>query len=209
MKVAIQNNQIEQLSYSTPELEALCSKFKKMGYENNESLHNLKFEKTLADGGSWFVFRNLDDNVLWGIAGIQKFDDYYPNSWRMFYRTAVLPRYSMKARVFTSLKTCLNTFQWFYVGSVLCAWAYKLHNQSQIYVTSNTLHGQGAKSSTVGRLILKPAAEQGYMTLVDTAREIYSTPQDVYKVDQSFFIQETKRQTGFDSLDSLQVNFQD
>lgn len=65
-------------------VETFCDVCKKLNYTNNASLATMNWTEA-----TWFA--HLLDNEIVSLSGVQKFEVYEPNAYRIMYRGATLP----------------------------------------------------------------------------------------------------------------------
>jgi len=73
----------------TEKLQKFCNECEKLGWLNNR-YHRLNFDKLAENNGAYFAIEENGDIV--SIAGCYRFIEYDPKGWRIFYRSATLPR---------------------------------------------------------------------------------------------------------------------
>ena len=72
-----------------PSLEKFCKKAKALGYENNSSLKEMRFEKT-KDWGEYFCAIENDEMIA--VAGCHPLPEVSKAGWRILFRGCELPR---------------------------------------------------------------------------------------------------------------------
>lgn len=72
-----------------PNLETFCQEAKKLGYVNNSSLKEMRFEKT-KEWGEYFCA--LEDDKMIAVAGCHPLPEVSETGWRILFRGCELPR---------------------------------------------------------------------------------------------------------------------
>lgn len=71
-------------------VEKYCDECKRLGWVNNSSLDKLKFYMVYKNQGTYFAIQ--ENNEIVSLAGCYKFLEYDKDGWRIFYRSATLPK---------------------------------------------------------------------------------------------------------------------
>lgn len=73
------------------ELENFCFQCRLEGIKNNSSFEQMKIHQILQEGGLfWIAIYNLE---IVSISGVHNFSNFYPNSFRIGFRTATLSKH--------------------------------------------------------------------------------------------------------------------
>lgn len=158
MTKRIDNQQIEQVS-------SFVRKCEQLGYNNNSSLQNMKWDWCL-ESGAWFA-TYIDDKII-SLSGIHPFEDGYRALFRgaqLYSRDVGLNRYHMQSYCFSEQLP----LQLEYAG------------ESPVYITTNIDHDASGRMSGVNRIFYHLAKHD----IVDFVRtdEVFYTKQNIWKLN--------------------------
>ncbi len=80
-----------QILNSGEQLDIFCEKCKSLGYQNNQSLHAMKFDWVLENGGIWHCVLNEKQEIV-SLAGCHPLPEVNNNAWRVQFRGVQLPQ---------------------------------------------------------------------------------------------------------------------
>jgi hypothetical protein len=148
--------------------------FKKCDIKNNSSWESIGTHKR----GTHQIFLVFDGEIVVGMCFAHDFSKYYPNSYRIFTRTATLPNYrgwnSPKKKGMAAAAGCLA-----YTCKLQYDWA-KANGAENILFTTN-IEGGMATSHKLGKFLHKTVSYDDSFEWFDS-REIYNCKQDVWRL---------------------------
>ena len=167
------NYYTEEITEVTPALEDFISQCTLLGYKNNSSLKEMRWDWCL-DGGMWYA--TYDNQTIVSITGIHPFKDGY----RALYRGAQLWSRPMKG---------LNRYQ-------MQSWGIYEHlplhiefaNGKPLYITTNINKDNSGRMNRIHKSFT--AMEKGGMVSYQGDEQIFNAMQSVWKlnVDRYFEI---------------------
>jgi hypothetical protein len=168
----------------TSALQKYCDKCEKLGWINNSSLERLNNDMVIKNQGTYFGI--YENGEIVSIAGIYKFHELYPDSWRIFYRSATLPNKARNKGLHrgTGLRGRLyiNAFlNYTHNGSLYLTTNIELSNSNQNTITRYHKHMQ--KESSL---------KDSYVDYVDTLI-LYETKQAIWKLNNEKYYQRTQK----------------
>lgn len=164
-----------------PMLEKFCDECNKLGWTNNSSLKAMKFEKTIAEGGGFFGIINNDKLV--SVAGYQYLPEVSENAWRIFFRSATLP----KSGTNKGLHRGTGTRGKLYIHSFI-----KELPDKELYVTTNISNSEYKNITRYDRsLRIEAKINDSY---IEPLKEVilYNTPQTLWKLNVKKFLESSK-----------------
>lgn len=148
--------------------------FNNCAIKNNSSWDSLGTHKR----GNYQIFLVFDYEVVVGMCFAHEFTKYYPNSYRIFTRTATLPNYrgwnSPKKKGMAAAAGCLA-----YTCKLQYDWA-KKNGAENILFTTNEKGGMST-SQKLGRFLHKTVSYDESFEWYDN-KEIYNCKQDVWRL---------------------------
>lgn len=169
-----------------PQLIIFCQKCQELGYKNNGSLEALKFQFVKDRMGNFIIAQHELTNEIFSISGYHYFDDYCPNSWRVFYRSAQLPKY--------------------YKGGGLNYFSNSLHISHMLYLQIESIHhldrtalifgcsnigkeqSTNMKTDRMNNAISKKLAEAAGFENETHNIVLYNTLQNIWRVDVNKYL---------------------
>ena len=127
----------KQLYEVTSELTTFIDECDKLGFKNNNSLKEMKWQRTLDEGGCWFA-TFVDDQIV-GLSGIHPFKD----GWRALFRGAQL--YSIPGGL---SKNHMNCWMFYYHLPLVI----DLVKNDPVYITTNTENDASGYMTKVDKL---------------------------------------------------------
>ena len=148
--------------------------FSKCNVKNNSSWETLGTHK--RDKSKLFLV--FDEDMVVGMCYAHDFNKYYPNSWRIFARTATLPDYrGWKSPVKKGMASAAGCLAHTCIMQV--DWA-KSHGAKEILFTTN-VEGGMSSSQTLGNFLHKVVKHDDSFEWYDR-KEIYQCDQDVWRL---------------------------
>lgn len=148
--------------------------FKNCGIKNNSSWKSIGTHKR----GIHQIFLVFDGKTIVGMCFAHDFSQYYPDSYRIFTRTATLPHYrgwnSPKKKGMAAAAGCLA-----YTCELQYDWA-KKNGAKNILFTTNEQGGM-TTSQKLGRFLHKTVSRDDSFEWFDN-RQIYNCKQDVWRL---------------------------
>lgn len=148
--------------------------FKKCDIKNNSSWEALGSHKR----GNHQIFLVFDNSIVVGMCYAHDFSKYYPDSYRVFSRSATLPNYrgwnSPKKKSWVTAAGCLA-----YTCKIQWDWA-KKNGAKNILFTTNSIGGMSS-SQKLGKYLHKVVDYDDTFKWFDS-KEIYSCEQDVWQI---------------------------
>jgi len=160
------NYYTEEITEVTPALEDFISQCTLLGYKNNSSLKEMRWDWCL-DGGTWYA--TYDNHTIVSITGIHPFKDGY----RALYRGAQLWSRPMKG---------LNRYQ-------MQSWGIYEHlplhiefaNGKPLYITTNINKDNSGRMNRIHKSFT--AMEKGGMVSYQGDEQIFNAMQSVWKLN--------------------------
>jgi len=148
--------------------------FQNCGVKNNSSWKSLGSHKR----GNHQFFLIFDEDIIVGMSYAHDFSEYYPNSYRLFSRTAILPSYrgwnSPKKKGIAASGGCIS-----HTSKLQWDWA-KENGAEHIFCTTNSIGGIST-SQRVGQYLHRVVDYDDSFEWFDK-KEIYNCEQDVWKI---------------------------
>lgn len=148
--------------------------FENCNIKNNSSWELLGSHKR----GNHQIFLVLDNHIIVGMCYAHDFSEYYPNSYRVWSRSATLPSYrgwnSPKKKGCATAAGCLahtSTIQW--------DWATDNGAQNILFTTNS--RGGMSSSQKLGKYLHKVVDYDDSFEWFDS-KEIYNCEQDVWRI---------------------------
>jgi hypothetical protein len=157
-----------------PELKIFCDTCKKLGYYNNGSFESIKLDQMKMPYGKFFI--GLDNNKIFTIAGVHRFEELGLNSYRALFRGAVLPGYV------TGRGMLKDSWQFIETLNQQIDFILLTNPNAEFYLTSNKMQDSG-KSSKIDQFFNPRAERAGLMTLVDDNFYYMHTAQRLWKIN--------------------------
>lgn len=142
--------------------------------ENNSSMETLGFEKRQNP----MMFLTIDDDKIVSMCYAHDFSDYYPNSYRIFTRTATLPDY--RSRGFPKQRSMVSAAGVSAHTAPLQVDYALINGATNILFTTNSDEGMES-SQKLGRYLEKIEHLDPRFSFFDE-REIYGCNQKVWKL---------------------------
>lgn len=160
-----------------PKLAEFCDRAGALGHANNSSLSTLKIDK-LADGqlAYWLILR---DNEIVGITGCQRLVELGADTFRVLFRSCVLPGVSVRSTLARS--SFESSALWSLALPKQIQWG-KLNGGKRFVITVNCpdLKVPIPRSMIkVGR-VLSHMEKQGHLELLRKRLLLFGVHQDVY-----------------------------
>lgn len=159
-----------QLHKVTPDFEAFVSKCASLGFKNNESLKELRWDWVLEEG-QWFV--TYDNNQIVGLSGVHPFKD----GVRALYRGAQL--YSIPGGL---TRNHMNCWMFYYHLPLVI----DLYNNVPIYITTNTDRDRSGKMLRLNKLYYL-LEKKGIVSLTST-EQVFNAMQNVWKLNTEQYL---------------------
>ncbi len=148
--------------------------FKNCNVKNNSNWNYLATYKRNQSQ----LFLVFDKQIIVGMCYAHNFNDYYPNAWRIFTRTATLQSYrGWKSPVKKGMAAAAGCLA--YTCSMQVEWA-ESHGAKNILFTTN-VEGGMSSSQTLGNFLHKVVKYDDSFEWYDR-KEIYKCQQDVWKL---------------------------
>ena len=148
--------------------------FNNCNIKNNSNWNSLATHKRHKSQ----LFLVFDKQTVVGMCYTHNFNDYYPNAWRIFTRTATLPNYrgwnSPKKRGCAAAAGCLA-----HTCKIQWDWAKKNGAQDILFTTN--VEGGMSSSQTLGNFLHKVVKYDDSFEWYDR-KEIYQCQQDVWRM---------------------------
>ena len=163
-------------------IHQFCTECNKLGWVNNSSLDALELDKVYDNQGAYFGIWDQDKVV--SIAGIYKFYELYPDSWRIFYRTATLPGKAKNKGLHrgTGLRGRL------YINEFL-----KYTNNGNLYLTTNVENGNWKNITRYHRALEKESSQKDSYVHYHDKVNLYEHEQVIWKLDNEQYYQRTQK----------------
>lgn len=176
---------IRQLQESD-NLVSFCYRCKELGYKNNESLSALKYDFVKEKRGNFIVAIDDRTNEIFSISGYHYFDDYQPNAWRVFFRSAQLPNYNIgKGMGYFNNSLHLSHMLYLQIARILEA------DPNAILVGCSNVGKDSStnmKTDKMNRAISKRLATLAGLKNKDSNVMLYNTLQNVWVVDVNQYL---------------------
>jgi len=109
-----------------PLLATFCAECNKLGWKNNRSISEMKFDEVYSNGGAYLGI--IEHNTLISVAGYTTFPEIHAGAYKIFYRSATLPGKVVN----TGLHRGTGPRGRMYIDSFI-----KLCPSEELYVTTN------------------------------------------------------------------------
>lgn len=140
-------------------------------YSNNTSLEKMKWD--------WCPFwcAAFDGDKIVSIAGAHKLPEVSPNAYRLLFRGAQLPGYTLGVG-----RNIFKTgIQLSYLLPLQITWATKQNPDAELYITTN-VNNDGGKSKRMNDTMMPMLAKTGIWQL-ETSMMLYYVPQRLWRID--------------------------
>lgn len=163
-------------------VEIFCNS---QSYSNNTSLEKMKWD--------WCPFwcAAFDEERIVSIAGAHKLPEVSPNAYRLLFRGAQLPGYTLG----TGRNIFKTGIHLSYLLPIQINWATKNPN-AELYISTN-INNDGGKSQRMNNTIMPMLAKTGIWTL-DSTMELYNVPQNLWKINIEKYYSERKKYLDLD-----------
>ena len=161
-------------------LKKFCDKCNQLNWVNNSSLDRLNLDLVNKNKGAYFGI--YENNEIVSIAGIYKFNELYPDGWRIFYRSATLPGKAKNKGLHrgTGLRGRL------YIDMFL-TWS----SGGTLYFTTNVKNEKWDNITRYHKHMLKESSlPDSYVTYCET-KILWNTEQAIWKIDNEKYYQRT------------------
>jgi len=166
----------KELTHVTPAVEHFIAECALLGYKNNSSLKEMRWDWCL-DGGMWYA--TYENDVIISITGIHPFKDGY----RALYRGAQLSPRPIKG---------LNRYQmqsWGIYGHL--PEQIKFANGKPIYITTNISNDASGKMNRIHKSFTVMAKGGMFEYIGD--EEVFYTQQSIWKLNNDKYFEIRKR----------------
>jgi hypothetical protein len=162
-------------------VEGFCKECEALGWVNNSSLKAMKFERTINEGGGFFGI-TVNDKLV-SVAGYQYLPQISENAWRIFFRSATLP----KSGTNKGLHRGTGARGKLYINSFITELPTK-----DLYVTTNVENPVYGEITRYDRsLKIESKINDSYIEYIKEVI-LYDTPQTLWKLNVEKFLESTK-----------------
>jgi hypothetical protein len=162
------------------QLEQFCFQCDQLGWENNSSLKKIKYDMVYKNNGAYLAL--LEDEKIVSIAGYYRFFEYDNNGWRIFYRSASLPKTGPNK----GLHRGTSPRGRMYIENFI-----KLCDNKNLYLTTNIENKTYSNITRYHRsLEIESRMKDSYVFKVDEII-LYDHLQTIWKVDVDKFLART------------------
>jgi hypothetical protein len=165
-------------------VEEFCNS---QNYSNNTSLEKMKWD--------WCPFwcAAFDGDKIVSIAGAHELPEVSPNAYRLLFRGAQLPGYTLGVgrNIF---KTGIHLS---YLLPLQITWATRQNPNAELYITTN-INNDGGKSKRMNDTMMPLLAKTGIWSL-EQSMMLYYVPQRVWRINVDRYTEERNRWLGNDN----------
>jgi len=150
-------------------------------YSNNTSLEKMKWD--------WCPFwcAAFDQDRIISIAGAHELPEVSPNAYRLLFRGAQLPGYTLG----TGRDIFKTGIQLSYLLDLQIGWAMEKDINADLYISTN-INDDGGKSQRMNNTIMPLLAKRGIWEL-DRQMELYNVPQNLWRINVHNYMEERSR----------------
>lgn len=160
--------------YHYSDLTNFCCQAELDGLENNSSIDKLKLRNNYA------LFLIYYHNKIISMSYVQNLNEYYPDTWRCFTRTATLKEYRSKFIPFNrNLISAAGINSYSLIHQVEYA---QTHGAKQIIFTTNSNGNGYSGSNKMNSFLFKIVKDDPRFSFLEE-KEIYYTKQSVWRLN--------------------------
>lgn len=164
-------------SQDLPALEQFCNKCKELGLDNNKDFQSIKLDKMSMPYGQFFVA--VEDDTIFSLAGVHRLDEFGPHAWRCLFRGAQLPGYT-PAWSMDIFNSGIH-FSYFLYSQI--KFIQQVDPNAEFFISTNVDNPSAGSSSRLDKIMMPRLAKKGYWSLYKSNYNLYSTNQNIWKVD--------------------------
>jgi len=178
------NPKLENLTFRAlskldkPAAEKFCCS---QNYSNNTSLEKMKW-----DWCPFWCAAFYGDKII-SIAGTHELPEVSPNAYRLLFRGAQLPGYTLG----TGRNIFKTGIQLSYLLPLQIEWATRQNPDAELYISTN-INNDGGKSQRMNNTIMPLLAKSGIWKL-DRQMELYNVPQNLWRINVARYMEERNR----------------
>ena len=165
-------------------VEEFCSS---QNFSNNTSLEKMKWD--------WCPFwcAAFDGDKIVSIAGAHELPEVSPNAYRLLFRGAQLPGYTLG----TGRDVFKTGIHLSYLLPMQITWALKMNPNAELYISTN-INNDGGKSQRMNDIIMPLLAKRGVWKL-EQSMMLFHVPQRLWRINVKTYMEERNRSLGNDN----------
>jgi hypothetical protein len=162
------------------DLNRFCLACKSLGLENNQDARAIKLDKMSMPYGQYFIGYDTDRECIWNLAGVHHLPEVGINTWRVLFRGAQLPGYTMGiSKDFLKI-----SYHWRYFLPLQMQFIQAGYPDAEFVVTTNINNSSAGKSDRLDKKVMPPLLDRGIVSLHSTV-ELFNTQQNIWSIDVS------------------------
>lgn len=161
------------------DLDKFCIACRSLGLENNKDTTAIKLEKMFMPYGQYFIGYDTNHQCMWNLAGVHQLPEIGNNVWRVLFRGAQLPGYTLGV----SKDFIKVSHHWRYFLPLQIQFIQAGFPDADFVVTTNVKNSGAGKSDRLDKVVMPQLEEQGIVELIDKDLELFYTKQNVWRIN--------------------------
>ena len=165
-------------------VEEFCNS---QNFSNNTSLKKMKWD--------WCPFwcAAFDGDKIVSIAGAHELPEVSPNAYRLLFRGAQLPGYTLG----TGRDIFKTGIHLSYLLPMQITWALRINPNAELYISTN-INNDGGKSQRMNDTMMPLLAKRGIWEL-EQSMMLFNVPQRLWRINVQTYMEERNRSLGNDN----------
>ena len=161
------------------ELEKFCLICKSLGLENNKDAKSIKLDKMIMPYGQYFIGWDNDNNSIWNLAGVHHLPELGDNVWRVLFRGAQLPGYTLGVgKDFLKI-----SYHWRYFLPLQINFIKKQYPDSKFVISTNIKNPTAGKSDQLNKKLMPLLVNRGIISLLKEDFDLFYTKQNIWLIN--------------------------
>lgn len=163
-----------------PALEDFCAECASLGLENNKDFKAIKLDKMQMPYGQYFIGYDHTKKCIWNLAGIHHLPELGDDVWRVLFRGAQLPGYTLGVG-----KDFLRvSYHWKHFLPLQINFVQQQYPNAKFVVSTNIKNASAGKSDQLNKKLMPLLVNRGIISLYKENVDLFYTKQNVWSINK-------------------------